>query len=90
MDENKLKEIIKNCRENKKLVDDEIQKTWDTTDYKTRLYITAYVMRKICDHARGGGTYRYLIYERLGFDVDAYSVLFPEGMDIANNFEMDD
>ncbi len=40
--------------------------------YETRLAVTAWVMEKIVEHAREGGTFRYLIYDRLGFGPDAY------------------
>jgi len=31
-----------------------------------------------------------LIYERLGFGADAYSYLFPVGMEISNEFVIED
>jgi hypothetical protein len=45
----------------------------------------AWVFRHIADHLREGGTFRYLIYDRMGFDSDAYSTLYGAGgMDISN------
>jgi hypothetical protein len=59
------------------------------SDYDTRLAITAWVMRHILDHAMDGGSYRYLIYDRLGFDMDAYGVLQEAGaLDISNLFNL--
>jgi hypothetical protein len=59
------------------------------SDYDTRLAITAWVMRHILDHAKDGGSYRYLIYDRLGFDMDAYGVLQEAGaLDISNLFNL--
>jgi len=59
------------------------------SDYDTRLAITAWVMRHILDHAKDGGSYRYLIYDRLGFDMDAYGVLQEAGaLDISNLFDL--
>lgn len=58
-------------------------------DYETRLAITADVFRKIVDHATEGGSFRYLIYERLGFGADAYLPLYDAGgMTISNEFTL--
>lgn len=66
--------------------------TWEdivkNCDYETKLAITAWVMEHIVDHAKEGGTYRYLIYDRLGFDLDAYGVLLDHGMTISNEFDL--
>jgi hypothetical protein len=48
---------------------------------------TAIVFEAVLAHARQGGTYRVLIYERLGFDESAYAPLYyAGGMDISNEF----
>ena len=65
-----------------------IKEVWDSLTYEQRLAATAYVFQKICEHARSGGTYRNLIYDRLGFDQDAYSALYPEGMLISNELSL--
>lgn len=58
-------------------------------DYKTKLAVTAWVMEKILEHAKEGGSFRYLIYDRLGFDLDAYVPLYyAGGMDISNEFDI--
>ena len=62
---------------------------WDSLSYVQRLAATAHVFDQICNHAREGGTYRYLIYDRLGFKMDAYSHLYPEGMHISNEFKLE-
>ncbi len=64
----------------------EIEKVWNSLEYDQRLAATAYVFQKICENAKAGGTYRNLIYDRLGFDSDAYFVLLPEGRRISNEF----
>jgi hypothetical protein len=57
--------------------------------YDVRLAVTEWVFQTICDHARQGGSFRYLIYNRLGFDMDAYSPLYcAGGMDISNEFNL--
>jgi hypothetical protein len=48
-------------------------------DYDTRLAITAWVFKHINEQAKEGGTYRYLIYDRLGFNMDAYVPLWEVG-----------
>jgi len=64
------------------------KKVWNSLTYEQRIAATVYVFQKVCEHARSGGTYRYLIYDRLGFDLDAYTVLYPEGMLISNEFSL--
>ena len=66
-----------------------MQELVDKCDYNTKLAITAWVMKHIVDHARDGGTYRYLIYDRLGFEMDAYGALLEHGMTISNEFDLD-
>lgn len=59
-------------------------------DYETRLAVTAWVMQNICDHAREGGSFRYLIYGRLNFGFDAYFPLYQAGgMEISNHFTLE-
>jgi len=57
-------------------------------DYDTKLAITQWVMKHIVDHAKEGGSYRYLIYDRLGFNMDAYGALLDDGMTISNEFDL--
>jgi hypothetical protein len=59
--------------------DDWIDELVEKSDYDTRLAITAWVCKHILDHAKDGGSYRYLIYDRLGFKEDAYGVLQENG-----------
>lgn len=47
----------------------------------------AWVFERLREHLREPGTFRHLIYDRLGFDYDAYTPLFlAGGMDISNAF----
>lgn len=67
----------------------ELDKLVENCPYDTKLAVTAWVIRNIVDHAKEGGSYRYLIYERLGFNFDAYVPLYEAGgMDITNNFDL--
>ena len=64
-------------------------KAWNELDPETRLLVTGYVFRKIVEHAKEGGTFRYLIYDRLGFDLNAYLPLYMAGgMTISNEFDI--
>ena len=75
--------IDRRTKKNEKLFPDLIAKC----DYGTRLAITAQVFEKIVEHAKDGGSFRYLIYERLGFGADAYLPLYKAGgMTISNEF----
>lgn len=67
----------------------DLDKLVEECDPTMKLAITAWVMKHIVDHARDGGSYRCLIYSRLGFDPDAYAVLLDDGMTISNEFDLD-
>lgn len=57
-------------------------------DYQTKLDIAAWVISKIDEHGFDGGSFRYLIYERLGFGPDAYVPLYDAGgMNITNELD---
>ena len=56
-----------------------------------RIAVAAQVFQAIVDHAREGGTFRYLIYDRLGFSPEAYLPLYcAGGMHISDNFVLTD
>ena len=65
-----------------------LDKIVEECDNETKLAITRWVMKHIVDHASEGGSYRYLIYERLGFDMDAYVPLCEHGLTISNEFDL--
>lgn len=46
-------------------------------------------VRALFRHAREGGSYRFLIYERLEFGPDAYMPLLDAGMALSNDLEID-
>lgn len=61
----------------------------ENCDYATKLAVTAWVFKNIVEHAQQGGSFRYLIYDRLGFDLDAYITLHNAGgMEISNEFDL--
>lgn len=71
-----------------------MEKEWyedivEKTDNETKLAVTAWVFTNIVRHAMEGGSYRYLIYYRLGFGPEAYVPLYDAGgMEISNEFDM--
>jgi hypothetical protein len=68
----------------------DLDKLVEECPYETKLAVTAWVMKHIVEHAKEGGSYRYLIYERLGFSLDAYVPLYDAGgMEISNEFDME-
>ncbi|KKM94591.1 hypothetical protein LCGC14_1196690 [marine sediment metagenome] len=59
---------------------------WESLTDIEKLGATAFIFKKISEHGRESGSFRFLIYARLGFDTDAYSVLLESGgLDISNN-----
>lgn len=68
---------------------EEVDRIVSETPYETRLAVTAWAMRHMVEHATEGGSYRTLIYERLGFGPDAYGVLQAHGgLEISNEFDL--
>jgi hypothetical protein len=59
----------------------------DLTDIQ-KIAVTQWVMKHIVEHATEGGSYRYLIYERLGFGTEAYAPLCDDGLTISNEFDL--
>lgn len=69
-------------------MDDYYDKLVEKYDYQTKLDIAAWVISKIDDHGNSPGSFRYLIYNRLGFDLDAYVPLYEAGgMNITNELD---
>jgi len=62
----------------------------EQTPYEVKVAVTAWAIKHILEHAREGGTYRYLIYDRLGFGPDAYGILQMAGaLEISNEFDIE-
>lgn len=66
----------------------ELDELVDECDPDTKLAVTRWVMKHIVEHAQSGGSYRYLIYERLGFGPEAYAPLCDDGLTISNEFDL--
>lgn len=60
-----------------------------TVSYEQKLAVTSFVFDNIWQHALEGGSFRYLIYERLGFNPDAYVPLYhSNGLNISNELSI--
>jgi len=72
----RLKEIAKEASKAFKELEENMLKegkeVWESLDYDKRLALMCYISKILHEHACEGGTYRYLIYEKFGFDLDAY------------------
>lgn len=66
----------------------ELDKLVEQCDAETKLAVTRWVMKHIVAQASEGGSYRYLIYERLGFGPEAYVPLCCDGLTISNEFDL--
>lgn len=60
---------------------------WLSIPYEQRRQATEYLFGQLVEHAAEGGSFRYLIEQRLGFETDAYVPLLTSGgMTISNEF----
>jgi hypothetical protein len=66
----------------------ELDKLVEDCDPDTKLAVAAWVFKHIVNHAREGGSYRCLIYSRLGFGTEAYVPLCDDGITISNEFDL--
>lgn len=89
MSEDDLDDALEGLRQAFADHDAELAKMADECDLELKLAVTKWVMKHIVDHAREGGSYRYLIYDRLGFGPEAYAPLCSDGLTISNEFDLD-
>lgn len=76
-------------KERERELKEDYPKLVEACPYETRLAVAAWVFDHIVKHAKEGGTFRYLIYNRLGFKQDAYAPLYMSGgMVISNEFDL--
>jgi hypothetical protein len=69
--------------------DKELDDIVEWCDHTMKLAVTKWVMKHIVEHAKEGGSYRYLIYDRLGFGPEAYAPLCSDGLTISNEFDLE-
>lgn len=82
-----LQQIDKGIAEHERRYNEDFPQLVMNCPYETRLAVACWTMKHLYQHAREGGTYRWLIYHRLAFGPDSYApVMFAHGMDISNEF----
>ena len=67
-----------------------LEEILDEVSDEHKLAVTQWVFKHLVEHAKEGVTYRYLIYDRLGFGPEAYVPLCSDGMVISNEFNLVD
>ena len=88
-DNRKFWDAVENIQKAFKDIDKEYADMVEWCDHDMKLAVTKWVMKHIVEHAKEGGSYRYLIYDRLGFGPEAYAPLCSDGMTISNEFDLD-
>lgn len=88
MSNDELFEALKKLSEARDEDEKELDKMVEWCDNEMKIAITRWVMRNIVEHALEGGSYRYLIYDRLGFGPEAYAPLCGDGLTISNEFDL--
>lgn len=68
---------------------DDLDKLAEECPNELKLAVTKWAMEKIVEHAKSPGSYRYLIYDRMGFGPEAYAPLCDAGLTISNEFDME-
>lgn len=84
------RDILEELRKAYKEHDLYLDKLVETCDNDLKIAVVRWAMKHIVEHAKEGGSYRYLIYDRLDFGPDAYAPLCGDGMTISNEFSIAD
>ena len=79
-----LKAAQKAWKESEDRWERETREKVSRTDTDVLLWQTRETFSAVLRHMEEGGTYRYLIYERLGFGLESYAILLNEGMGVSN------
>ena len=83
-----LFEALDNIQEAYKELEKDQEEIVNKLDDETKIAVTRWVFKHVVNHAKDGGSYRYLIYDRLGFGMEAYVPLCEDGMTISNDFDI--
>lgn len=84
-----IRELMDGLGARAKDIEARFPKLVEACDYETRLAVACWVCEHIIAHAKEGGSFRYLIYDRLGFGPDAYMPLQLAGaLVISNEFDL--
>lgn len=69
-------------------VNAELDQMAEECPHEIKIAVTRWAMKHIVEHAQDGGSFRYLIYDRMGFGPEAYVPLCENGMTISNEFDL--
>ena len=68
---------------------EEDEKVWNSLDNNTRIAVASHIIRQVNSIGRDGGSFRYFIYNLLGFGPEAYVPLYEAGgMTITNEYDL--
>jgi hypothetical protein len=81
-------DILDDLRVAMNKVEDDLDKLAESCDNELKIAVTRWAMKHIVEHAKDGGSYRYLIYDRMGFGPEAYMPLCSDGLTISNEFDL--
>ena len=87
-EDNELQEAMKELGKYMEEANTALDNMVKSCDPLTKLAVARWVMKHIVEHAQDGGSFRYLIYDRLGFGPEAYAALCSDGMTISNEFDL--
>lgn len=79
LDEKAMKQLQESGKHHLALLHEEFPKIVEACPEVVRLAIACQVMKALFDHGREGGSFRHLIYSRLGFSEGAYTPLHLSG-----------
>ena len=68
--------------------DKDMDKMAEECPHDLKIAVVRWAMRHIVEHAKEGGSYRCLIYNRMGFGPEAYAPLCENGLTISNEFDI--
>jgi hypothetical protein len=68
--------------------DQHLDKLAEDCDNELKIAVVRWAMKHIVEHAKEGGSYRTLIYDRLDFGPEAYGPLCSDGITISNEFSI--
>jgi len=83
-------ELLADIREVFAEQDKHLDNLAETCDNEVKIAVVRWAMKHIVEHAKEGGSYRYLIYDRMGFGPEAYGALCSDGITISNEFHLKD
>lgn len=84
-----LDQISKDLNARKAEMDEMFPQLVAACPAEIRLAVACWTIKHVLAHAREGGTFRYLIYHRLGFGPEAYAPMQWHGaLEVSNEFDL--